>query len=61
LNENSNSNLCRVYIYEEGCVSYACVVCDDLDFDSLLVEERRGEERREVLLSFRRQLDLSAT
>jgi hypothetical protein len=36
-------------------------VCDDLDFDSLLVEERRGEERREVLLSFRRQLDLSAT
>jgi hypothetical protein len=21
----------------------ACVVCDDLDFDSLLVEERRGE------------------
>jgi hypothetical protein len=23
----------------------ACVVCDDLDFDSLLVEERRGEKR----------------
>jgi hypothetical protein len=58
---NENSNLWRAYIYEEGCVSYACVVCDDLDFDSLLVEERRGEERREVLLSFRRQLDLSAT
>jgi hypothetical protein len=40
---NENSNMWRAYIYEEGCVSYACVVCDDLDFDSLLVEERRGE------------------
>jgi hypothetical protein len=29
-------------------------VCDDLDFDSLLVEERRGEERREGTLLFTR-------
>jgi hypothetical protein len=33
-------------------VSYACVVCDDLDFDSLLVEERRGEEGADSVLLF---------
>jgi hypothetical protein len=38
----------------------ACVVCDDLDFDSLLVEERRGEERSRTLCAAARALVFSA-
>jgi hypothetical protein len=39
----------RVYKYEMGCECNACVVCDDLDFDSC--SERRGEESAVLLAS----------